>query len=116
MPGLSDTIRALAALPGVRRVVVASPDGLPVESAGHEGDAEALAALTSAFIRPADRLTAEGGGSGLARAVLEFDGGFTLLGAVRGGNWLIVLVTDSADVGEILFQLRQQAPELAAQL
>jgi hypothetical protein len=48
--------------------------------------------------------------------VLEFDGGFVLLGAVRGGNWLTVLVSESADVGEVLFQLRQQGPELAAQL
>lgn len=116
MPGLSDTIRALAARPGVRRVVIASPDGLPVESAGQEGDAEALAALTSALLKPAERLTAEAGGTGFARAVLEFEGGFALLGAVRGGNWLVVLVSETADVGEILFELRQQGPELAAQL
>ena len=116
MPGLSETIGALAALPGVSRVVVAITEGLPFESAGLEGDADALAALTSAFIKPAERLIGEGGGSGLARAVLEFDGGFALLGAVRGGNWLVVLVSEAADVGEILFQLRQQGPELAAQL
>ncbi len=116
MPGLSATIRALAARPGVRRVVVASPDGLPVESAGQEGDAEALAALTSVFTRPAELLVAEAGGSGLARAVLEFEGGFALLGAVRGGNWLVLLVSEDADVGEILFELRQQGPELASQL
>lgn len=116
MSGLSDTIRALAGRPGVRRVVVASPDGLPVESAGPEGDAEALAALASALIRPAERLAAEAGGAGLTRAVLEFEGGFALLGAVRGGNWLVVLVSEAADVGEILFELRQQGPELAAQL
>lgn len=116
MPGLSDTIGALAARSGVRRVVVASPDGLPVESAGQKGDAEALAALTSAFVRPAERLTAEAAGASLSRAVLEFDGGFALLGAVRGGNWLVVLVSGDADVGEILFELRQQGPELAAQL
>lgn len=116
MPGLSETIRALAARSGVRRVVVASPDGLPVESAGQQGDAEALAALTSALIKPAERLAAEAGGPGLARAVLEFEGGFALLGAVRGGNWLVVLVSEAADVGDILFELRQQGPELAAQL
>ncbi|HEU4799313.1 MAG TPA: roadblock/LC7 domain-containing protein [Gemmatimonadales bacterium] len=113
---MSDTIRALAARPGVHRVVVASPDGLPVESAGHEGDAEALAALTSALLKPAERLATESGGTGLARMVLEFEGGFALLGAVRGGNWLVVLVSAAADVGEILFELRQQGPELAAQL
>ena len=116
MPGLSETLRALAARSGVRRVVVASPDGLPVESAGQQGDAEALAALTSALIKPAERLAAEAGGPGLARAVLEFEGGFALLGAVRGGNWLVVLVSEAADVGDILFELRQQGPELAAQL
>jgi predicted regulator of Ras-like GTPase activity (Roadblock/LC7/MglB family) len=97
-------------------VLVASPDGLPVESAGQEGDAEALAALTSALLKPAERLAAEAGGTSLARVVLEFEGGFALLGAVRGGNWLVVLVSATADVGEILFELRQQSPELAAQL
>ena len=61
-------------------------------------------------------LAAEAGGSGLARAVLEYDGGFVLLGVVRGGNWLVVVVSDDADIGEILFELRQQGPELAAQL
>jgi hypothetical protein len=39
-----------------------------------------------------------------------------VLTAVRGGNWLLVLTEPGADVGTLLYDLRQDSPTLAALL
>jgi hypothetical protein len=48
--------------------------------------------------------------------VIECDGGLAVLGQVRGQHWLLALVSPDADVGQLLFDLRQEGPALAAQL
>ena len=48
--------------------------------------------------------------------MLEFDGGYALLTAVRGGHWLLVLARADADVGTLLYDLRRDGPALASLL
>lgn len=116
MPTLTELVHELAGRTGVNTVVVVSPDGLPISHAGQVHDAEALAALTVTLVRSARRL-AEGTPVGaVARLVLEGEAGLALLGAVRNGNWIIVLTDSDADVGALLYDLRREGPALAAQL
>jgi predicted regulator of Ras-like GTPase activity (Roadblock/LC7/MglB family) len=116
MPSLAELVDALAARSGVTAVLVASPDGLPISSAGSSLDAEALAALTVTIARSAVRLGDTARIGSAARFVLECAGGLALGGVIRDGNWLLVLTDSSADIGQLLFELRQEGPALAAQL
>jgi predicted regulator of Ras-like GTPase activity (Roadblock/LC7/MglB family) len=116
MPSLAELVADLAARPGVTTVVVASPDGLPIRSAGQSLDAEALAALTVTIARGSARLGDAGRIGAAARYVVECANGLAIGGVIRDGNWLLVLAEPSADIGQLLFELRQEGPALAAQL
>jgi predicted regulator of Ras-like GTPase activity (Roadblock/LC7/MglB family) len=116
MPSLAELVDDLAARPGVTAVVVASPDGLPISTAGRSLDAEALAALTVTIARASVRLGDTARIGATSRYVLECGSGLALGGVIRDGNWLLVLAEPSADIGALLFQLRQEGPALAAQL
>lgn len=116
MSNLAHLVDDLAARPGVTAVVVASPDGLPIASAGSALDSEALAALIVTIARSSGRLAEMAKIGTAARYVLECAGGLALGGIIRDGNWLLVLTEASADIGQLLFELRQEGPALAAQL
>jgi predicted regulator of Ras-like GTPase activity (Roadblock/LC7/MglB family) len=116
MPSLAELVADLAARPGVTAVLVASPDGLPIRSAGNSLDAEALAALTVTIARASARLGDAGRMGAAARYVVECASGLAIGGVIRDGNWLLVLTEPSADIGQLLFELRQEGPALAAQL
>ncbi len=116
MTTLAELVHGLAGRPGVTAAVVASPDGLPITQAGTVSDAEALAALTVTIARTATRLSEAGGLGGASRLVVECANGLAIFGVVRGGNWLLVLTEADADIGRLLYDLRQEGPALAAQL
>jgi predicted regulator of Ras-like GTPase activity (Roadblock/LC7/MglB family) len=116
MAELAEIVRRFAGHEGVSGAVVVSPDGLPIDHAGTVPDADALAALTVTLLRPSVRLGENAGAGALFRGVLEFDQGYAMLTAVRGGHWLLVLARPDADVGTLLFDLRRDGPALAALL
>jgi predicted regulator of Ras-like GTPase activity (Roadblock/LC7/MglB family) len=116
MTALNDLVQGLVERPGVTSASVVSPDGLSIHHAGPMADSEALAALTVTLVRDAARLADASGSGALTRVVLECGGGLALLGVVRGGNWLLVLTRPDADIGQLLYDLRQEGPALAAQL
>ena len=116
MAGLAELVRRFAGQDGVTGAVVVSPDGLPIDHAGTVPDPDALAALTITLLRPSLRLGENAGRGALFRSVLEFDQGYALLTAVRGGHWLLVLARPDADVGTLLFDLRRDGPALASLL
>ena len=114
MAGLAEIVRRFAAHEGVSGAVVVSPDGLPIDHAGTVPDPDALAALTVTLLRPSVRLGEHAGAGQLFRSVLEFEAGYAMLTAVRGGHWLLVLARPDADVGALLFDLRRDGPALAS--
>jgi predicted regulator of Ras-like GTPase activity (Roadblock/LC7/MglB family) len=116
MADLAGLVRQFAERDGVTGALIVSPDGLPIDHAGVVSDAEALAALTITLARPAARLGESASSGGLFRAVFEYDAGYALLTAVRGGHWLLVLARREADIGTLLFDLRRDGPALAALL
>jgi predicted regulator of Ras-like GTPase activity (Roadblock/LC7/MglB family) len=117
MPGLGDVVRGLAAREGVEAVLLLSADGLPIEHASRVPfEAESLAALTATLGQYATRLGLGAGRGALQTAVLEYERGVLIVAQMPGGDGLAILASPTADVGELLYDLRQHRPALAALL
>jgi predicted regulator of Ras-like GTPase activity (Roadblock/LC7/MglB family) len=117
MSGLGEVVQRLAARDGVSAVLLLSGDGLPIEhSAGGTFEPETVAALTATLAQYAGRLGAGASLGDLSTGVLEFDGGLLLVARVGTGDWLAILAALDADIGPLLYDLRQHRPALAALL
>jgi predicted regulator of Ras-like GTPase activity (Roadblock/LC7/MglB family) len=114
---LGAVVQSLAGRAGVEAVLLLSGDGLPIEHAASGAfDPETVAALGATLAQHAGRL-----GEGAARgefvtAVLEYAGGLLVLARASTTEWLAILADADADIGPILFDLRQHRPALATLL
>ncbi|HEU5304271.1 MAG TPA: roadblock/LC7 domain-containing protein [Gemmatimonadales bacterium] len=117
MAALGDVVRGLAAREGVEAVLVLSADGLPIEQASRVPfEAESLAALTATLGQYATRLGLGTGRGALRTAVLEYERGLLVVAQMEGGDGLAILAAPDANLGELLYDLRQHRPALAALL
>ena len=117
MASLAEVVRRLVQRDGVEAVLVLSADGLPIEHASHRPfEAEPLAALTATLAQYATRLGLGAGRGALRTAVLEYDRGLLVVAQISAGDCLAVLASSEANVGELLYDLRQHRPALAALL
>ncbi len=117
MAGLEDVVRRLADRDGVEVVLVLSGDGLPIEHASHQPfEAEPLAALTATLAQYANRLGLGAGRGALRTAVLDYERGLLVVTQMGPGDYLAILAKPEANVGELLYDLRQHRPALAALL
>jgi len=114
---LSEVVRKLAARDGVDGVLLLSGDGLPIEHAARNGfDAETVAALAATVARHAGRL---GDGAALGTVVtgvLEYGRGLLILARAGADDWLAILARPDADIGPLLYDLRQHRSALATLL
>lgn len=114
---LREVIKRLAARDGVDAALLLSGDGLPIEHAARSPfDAEAVAALAATLARHAARLGHGAARGDLATAVLEFGEGLLVLSRAGADDWLAILAASTADIGPLLFDLRQHRSALAALL
>jgi predicted regulator of Ras-like GTPase activity (Roadblock/LC7/MglB family) len=124
MAGLKEVVRGLAAHDGVEGVVVLSADGLPIEHASsgtfdpESGtfDPESLAALTATLVQYATRLGLGAGRGALRNAVIEYERGLLIIAQIGAGDCLAIMAAADADVGQLLYDLREHRPALAALL
>jgi predicted regulator of Ras-like GTPase activity (Roadblock/LC7/MglB family) len=117
MAGLNEVVRDLATRSGVEAVLVLSADGLPIEHASRESfDAESLAALTATMVQYATRLGFGAARGALRNAVIDYEGGLLVIAQIGAGDCLAILAAPEADVGPLLYDLRQHRPALAALL
>jgi predicted regulator of Ras-like GTPase activity (Roadblock/LC7/MglB family) len=117
MSGLGEVVQRLAARDGVRAVLLLSGDGLPIEHAARGAfEPETVAALAATLAQYAGRLGTGAVLGELSTAVLEFEDGLLLVSRVGPGDWLAILAASDADIGPLLFDLRQHRPALAALL
>jgi hypothetical protein len=115
MAGLGDVVRGLAARNGIDAALVLSADGLPIEHASREPfEAETLAALTATLAQYATRLGLGAGRGAFRTAVIEYERGLLVLAQIGPGDCLAILAQPDANVGEVLYDLRQHRPALAA--
>ena len=114
MAGLGDVVRGLADREGVEAVLVLSADGLPIEHASRGAfEAESLAALTATLAQYANRLGLGAGRGALRTAVLEYERGLLVVAQLTGGDGLAILAAPGANIGDLLYDLRQHRPALA---
>lgn len=117
MAGLNDVVRSLAEREGVEAVLVLSSDGLPIEhAAGGAFDPESIAALTATLVQYATRLGTGATRGPLRTAVLEYERGTLIVAQLGAGDCLAILARPQADIGPLLYDLRQHRPALAALL
>jgi predicted regulator of Ras-like GTPase activity (Roadblock/LC7/MglB family) len=117
MMPLGEVVQRLAARDGVEAALLLSGDGLPIDhTAKVPFDAETVAALAATAARHAARL-GEGAQRGeFTTGVLEFGSGLLVLARAGADDWLAVLARVDADIGPLLFDLRQHRSALAALL
>jgi predicted regulator of Ras-like GTPase activity (Roadblock/LC7/MglB family) len=117
MAGLNEVVRSLSVRDGVEAVLVLSADGLPIEQAARGPfDSESLAALTATALQYATKLGVGAGRGALRNAVLEYERGLLLVAQIGAGDCLAILADPGADVGQLLYDLQQHRPALAALL
>jgi predicted regulator of Ras-like GTPase activity (Roadblock/LC7/MglB family) len=117
MGGLNDVLRSLSEREGVEAVLVLSGDGLPIEHAARGPfDPESIAALTATVVQYATRLGTGAGRGSLRTAVLEYEGGTLVVSRLGAGDCLAILAQSQADLGPLLYDLRQHRPALSALL
>ena len=117
MRELAGFVRELADRPEVDAVVLASPDGLPIDQAGPSDlDADALAALAATVARGAAQLAAAGRRGDVHSALIETDRGLVVVATAGAEGWLLVLTRAGANIAELLFDLRRRRPALTALL
>jgi predicted regulator of Ras-like GTPase activity (Roadblock/LC7/MglB family) len=111
---LGEVVKRLAARDGVDAVLLLSGDGLPIEHAARAPfDAETVAALGATLAQHAGRLGQGAARGQLLTAVLEYHEGLLVLSRASSDDWLAILATADADIGPLLFDLRQHRTALA---
>ena len=117
MAGLRDVVHRLVGRDGVEAVLVLSADGLPIEHAANQPfEAEPLAALTATLAQYANRLGLGAGRGALRTAVLDYERGLLVVAQLGAGDCLAILARSDANIGELLYDLRQHRPALVALL
>jgi uncharacterized protein len=117
MPGLHEIARHFSEREGVEAVVILSADGLPIEHASEGAfDPESVAALTATLLQHATSLGLGADRGALRTAVCEYERGLLIVAQIGAGDCLAILATPDADIGPVLYDLRQHRPALAALL
>jgi predicted regulator of Ras-like GTPase activity (Roadblock/LC7/MglB family) len=117
MANLNEVVRGLAGREGVEAVLVLSGDGLPIEQASRATfDPESLAALTATLLQYATRLGTGAARGALRNAVIEYERGVLLVAQFGAGDCLAILASPDADIGPLLYDIREHRPALAALL
>jgi len=117
MTELGEVVQSLAARDGVQAVLLLSSDGLPIEHAARGVfDSETVAALGATLAKHVELLGQGAGRGELATAVLDYADGLLVLARAGAGDWLAILAAPEADIGPLLFDLRQHRSALASLL
>lgn len=115
MPTIRDLVGAIRDRAGVDATVVLGRDGLLIDSQVNPSiDAEQVAAHIPSIVVAADELGMSAVHGGLTTAVLEFPRGFAILSVLSADAILLVLVQPSANVGQLLYELRRNRENIAA--
>lgn len=117
METVQQTLSALVSRPDVAGAAFVSEDGLLVAARLPESaDGEAIAALSASLLRDAGQLAVAAGRPAPDRMVCDTETGMLVVCRLGIGTAVTVLARPGADVGLLLFHLRQQQAALAALL
>jgi uncharacterized protein len=115
MASIRDLVAALRQRDGVEAAIVLGRDGLLIDSHVVPGlDPEDLAARIPAIIGPADELGSAAHRGEVVTVILEHAQGLAIVSVLSGEAILLVLVQPSADIGQLLYELRRNREHIAA--
>ena len=114
MPTIRDFVAAVRQRDGVEAAVVLGRDGLLIDGQSLPTlDAERIAAHIPPIIGAADELGAAATRGFLTTAILEHAQGIALISVLSPDAVLLVLLSPSANVGQLLFELRRNRQNIA---
>jgi hypothetical protein len=115
MASIRDLVAALRQREGVEAAIVLGRDGLLIDSQVIPGlNPEDLAARIPPIITPADELGNAGGRGDLVTAILELRQGMVIMSVLSAEAILVVLVQPTANIGQLLYELRRNREHIAA--
>lgn len=115
MASIRDLVAALRQREGVEAAIVLGRDGLLIDSQAVPGlSGEDLAARIPAIIGPADEFGLAAGRGEVVTAVLEHRQGIAIVSVLSPEAVLLVLVQPSANIGQLLYELRRNREHIAA--
>ena len=115
MPTIRDLVGALRERQGVEAAIVLGRDGLVIDgqATGHVA-AEDLAAHLPGIVSAADEFGRAAARGELTTAVLEYPTGLGIVSVLSADAILLVLVQPSANIGQLLFEIRRNREHIAA--
>lgn len=115
MPTIRDLVAAIRQRDGVEAAVVLGRDGLLIDSQTVPNlDAEQVAAHVPSIIQFADELGGAAARGALQTAVLEHERGLAVIACLSADAVLLVLVQPTANLGQLLYELRRNRANIAA--
>ncbi len=115
MPTIRDLVGAIRQREGVEAAVVLGRDGLLIDGQAVEHlNAENVAAHIPQIVSTADELGAIAARGPLSTAVLEHQSGHAIVSVLSAEVILLVLVQPSANLGQLLFELRRNREHIAS--
>jgi predicted regulator of Ras-like GTPase activity (Roadblock/LC7/MglB family) len=114
LPNIRDLVANIRLREGVDAVIVLGHDGLLIDSQIGPGiDAEDIAARVPAIIAAGNEFGAATHRGELLTTVLEYETGLAIVSVLSSDAILLVLVSRSANVGQLLFELRRNREHIA---
>jgi predicted regulator of Ras-like GTPase activity (Roadblock/LC7/MglB family) len=115
MASIRDLVAALRQREGVDAAIVLGRDGLLIDSQAIPGlNPEDLAARIPSIIGPADELGAAATRGEVVTVILEHQKGMAIVSVLSTEAILLVLVQPSANIGQLLYELRRNREHIAA--
>ena len=115
IPTIRDLVGAIRQRDGVDAAILLGRDGLLIDGqALADLPTEDLAALVPSIVSAADELGAASARGPLTTGVFEFPGGLAVASVLSDEAILLVLVQPSANIGQLLFELRRNREQMAA--
>jgi len=115
MASIRDLVAALRQRDGVDAAIVLGRDGLLIDSQVVAGlDPEDLAARIPPIIGPSDELGTAAGRGEVVTVILEHKTGIAIVSVLSPEAILLVLVQPSANIGQLLYELRRNREHIAA--
>jgi uncharacterized protein len=115
MASIRDLVAALRQREGVDAAIVLGRDGLLIDSQAIPGlNPEDLAARIPSIIGPADELGTAATRGEVVTVILEHQKGIAIVSVLSTEAILLVLVQGSANIGQLLYELRRNREHIAA--
>jgi predicted regulator of Ras-like GTPase activity (Roadblock/LC7/MglB family) len=115
MASIRDLVAALRQREGVDAAIVLGRDGLLIDSQAIPGlNPEDLAARIPSIIGPSDDLGNAAGRGDAVTLILEHRQGIAIISVLSVEAILLVLVQPTANIGQLLYELRRNREHIAA--